>query len=74
MIRAMDLGVEQIYKAAQEITDRETIIIFGSDNGATVMALKAMVSRTFIPTGIKRTTIARSLGNPDDRNLWAWRL
>ena len=34
MIRAMDLGVEQIYKAAQEITDRETIIIFGSDNGA----------------------------------------
>ena len=34
MIRAMDIGIEQLYKAAQEITDRETIIIFTSDNGA----------------------------------------
>ena len=33
MIRAMDIGVEQLYKTAHEITDRETIIIFGSDNG-----------------------------------------
>ena len=34
MIRAMDIGVKQIYKAAQEQTDRETIIVFTSDNGA----------------------------------------
>ena len=33
MIRAIDLGVKQIYKAAQENTDRETIVIFASDNG-----------------------------------------
>ena len=34
MIRAIDIGFEQIYKAAQEQTDRETIIVFTSDNGA----------------------------------------
>ena len=34
MIRAMDIGVKQIYKAAHEQTDRETIIVFTSDNGA----------------------------------------
>ena len=34
MIRAMDIGIEQIYKAAKEISDRETIIVFTSDNGA----------------------------------------
>ena len=34
MIRAMDIGVKQIYKAAQQQTDRETIIVFTSDNGA----------------------------------------
>ena len=36
MIRAIDIGFEQIYKAAQEITDRETIIVFTSDNGAAI--------------------------------------
>ena len=30
----MDIGVKQVYKAAQEQTDRETIIVFTSDNGA----------------------------------------
>ena len=35
MIRAIDIGMEQIYQAAQDITDRETIIVFTSDNGAT---------------------------------------
>ena len=34
MIRAMDIGVKQIYEAAQQQTDRETIIVFTSDNGA----------------------------------------
>ena len=34
MIRAIDIGFEQIFKAAQEQTDRETIIVFTSDNGA----------------------------------------
>ena len=33
MIRAIDMGIEQVYNAAQQKTDRETIIIFGSDNG-----------------------------------------
>ena len=37
MIRGMDIGVEQIYNTAQDITDRETIIIFGSDNGGATM-------------------------------------
>ena len=36
MIRAIDIGFEQIYKAAQEITDRETIFVFTSDNGAAI--------------------------------------
>ena len=34
MIRAVDIGVKQIYKAAQEQSDRETILVFTSDNGA----------------------------------------
>ena len=34
MIRAIDIGVEQLHNAAQQQLDRETIIIFGSDNGA----------------------------------------
>ena len=40
MIRAIDIGVEQIYKTAHEIIDRETIIIFGSDNGAAPASIK----------------------------------
>ena len=40
MIRAIDIGFEQIYKAAQEITDRETIIVFTSDNGAAARFLE----------------------------------
>ena len=51
MIRALDMGIEQVYNAAQKL-DRETIIIFGSDNGATVMALKARVSRTSCSDGL----------------------
>ena len=53
MIRALDMGIEQVYNAAQTL-NRETIIIFGSDNGATVMALKARVFRTFVPTPVRR--------------------
>ena len=34
MIRAVDMGIEQVYNAAQQLLDRETIIIFASDNGA----------------------------------------
>ena len=34
MIRAIDIGVKQVYKAAQEQSDRETILVFTSDNGA----------------------------------------
>ena len=34
MIRAIDIGVKQVYKAAQEQSDRETIVVFTSDNGA----------------------------------------
>ena len=70
IIRALDMSIEQVYNAAQTL-DRETIIIFGSDNGATVMALKARVSRTFVPTGFKPIEIARCLGNPDCRNFRA---
>ena len=40
MIRAVDIGVEQIYKTAHEIIDRETIIIFGSDNGAATSSIR----------------------------------
>ena len=39
MIRAIDLGIEQLHQAAKTLT-RETIIIFGSDNGATSSALR----------------------------------
>ena len=34
MIRAMDIGIKQVYEAAQEQSDRETILVFTSDNGA----------------------------------------
>ena len=34
MIRAIDIGVKQVFKAAQEQSDRETILVFTSDNGA----------------------------------------
>ena len=34
MIRAIDIGVKQVYKAAQKQSDRETILVFTSDNGA----------------------------------------
>ena len=70
MIRALDMGIEQVYNAAQKL-DRETIIIFGSDNGATVMALKARVSRTSVRASFRGTAIARCLGNPDCRNFRA---
>ena len=57
MIRAVDIGVEQIYKTAHEIIDRETIIIFGSDNGAATSSIRRESDGGRITVGLSTNSI-----------------